>query len=926
MSEQTDHAPLVSSAWAAFHRRDWDEAGRRWAQVREAFPGLLIGFSAAVTTLREARRPAEADALSTLMLQKFPAEPAAHIEHAWLVAARSTPAEAFVVWQNLVDRFPGQWVPFLGGARALRDTGNLAEAEIFLRSGIDAFPAELALLSEYANWAADRRDWPEAISRWTMIRDRQPDHLAAYTGGAMALRGIGRFAEAETLLREASAKFPADTSPLTELAWLSFIRNDFAESVARWDSVRDRFPNLVSGYTDAVKPLSQLNRFAEAEHLLVEAALRFPHDFAPAFELASLALRRRDWARANRLFAVLRIRFPDRVASYGGGIVALRELRLHADAERIAVAAAERFPNDPTLRIDMAWLAQSARDWKAASERWASVRRATPDFVDGYIQGARALAQNWQHDEAEEVLAEAMRLLPGAAEPAIEHAWIAMHQNRWDEAGSRFDIVRSRFPDKADGWRGGASVLKATFQFPAAEKLLEEAMTRFPDNPQFYLDHAQIPVAPAFAEQKDWPETLRRLDHLNAKFPDFEAGLLAGVRLLKNAGKPEQSEALAETATERLPNSYALAIQCAEAAAERQVLQLAIGRYTRIKDRFPELPGGEVGLARVLAENSRIDEAETLLRGTMTRFPTHPEPFAAFADIALRREDWTEAFVRWTDAVKRFPHEKDFAHRAYDAQMRMTEGDPTAAAALAQLAPAPIPDPDNADQQVRQLVMQFESLGGRGLGCEFGIFQRDCGAEPLGLLRWADMPYEGLLSALLNRFEGVGSEEHTVLFTTAIGGGRAEYCTRDKRDMMFMRTFVWEDQTPFERMKVSAFNRLRFLSRKLIDDLAQGSKIFVFRLTDRNLSGAEVDALHSAMRSYGDNTLLYVRYEDSSHPNGTVEVVKPGLLIGYMDRFKMARTGELSAAPPTASWLAVARQAYSLCQAQTLAHVGASRG
>ena len=130
--------------------------------------------------------------------------------------------------------------------------------------------------------------------------------------------------------------------------------------------------------------------------------------------------------------------------------------------------------------------------------------------------------------------------------------------------------------------------------------------------------------------------------------------------------------------------------------------------------------------------------------------------------------------------------------------------------------------------------------------------------------------------------------------------------------MMFMRTFVYEDQAPFEKIQISTFNRLRFLTRKLIDDLEEGSKIFIFRLTDRDLSTQEIDDLHAAMRAYGNNTLLYVRYEDDEHLNGTVEAVKPGLLLGYMDRFKMSRTNQLWSAPPTASWLTLCRNAYAL--------------
>ena len=127
-----------------------------------------------------------------------------------------------------------------------------------------------------------------------------------------------------------------------------------------------------------------------------------------------------------------------------------------------------------------------------------------------------------------------------------------------------------------------------------------------------------------------------------------------------------------------------------------------------------------------------------------------------------------------------------------------------------------------------------------------------------------------------------------------------------------MRAFIYEDEMPFDKMYSAACRRLQFLTRKLIDDLERGTKIFVFRRTDRDLTAEEIDALHAAMRRYGDNTLLYVRYEDAAHANGTVELVKPGLMIGYMDRFKASRTRDLSATPPTASWLAVCRAAYAL--------------
>ena len=145
--------------------------------------------------------------------------------------------------------------------------------------------------------------------------------------------------------------------------------------------------------------------------------------------------------------------------------------------------------------------------------------------------------------------------------------------------------------------------------------------------------------------------------------------------------------------------------------------------------------------------------------------------------------------------------------------------------------------------------MQFESLGGTGHGCEFGLFQRSFGAEPLGLLRWADLSHDLLASALELRFEGVGLPENTGAFCP---DGSDEWWTRDTRYWMAMRTFVKTADASLERMTTAVCRRLQFLRRKLIEDLETGAKIFVFKNLQRNLTQSELERLHAAVRAFGD--------------------------------------------------------------------------
>jgi len=78
---------------------------------------------------------------------------------------------------------------------------------------------------------------------------------------------------------------------------------------------------------------------------------------------------------------------------------------------------------------------------------------------------------------------------------------------------------------------------------------------------------------------------------------------------------------------------------------------------------------------------------------------------------------------------------------------------------------------------------------------------------------------------------------------------------------------------------------MRFLRRKLIEDLQAGTKIFVYKNMLRNLTDDELSHLHAAVRRYGDATLFYIRYGSPEHPVGEIEIAGPGLILGNVERF-----------------------------------------
>ena len=172
------------------------------------------------------------------------------------------------------------------------------------------------------------------------------------------------------------------------------------------------------------------------------------------------------------------------------------------------------------------------------------------------------------------------------------------------------------------------------------------------------------------------------------------------------------------------------------------------------------------------------------------------------------------------------------------------------------------------------LAMRFESLGSN---CEFGIVQRLAGAEPLGLLRWGTIGVDQLRRMLETRCGGVGASE-TMRLNLAEDG---EYQLSDLR-YFSLHTLLYTGQTAEDKLYQRMQRRLHYLSKKLMDDLIAGEKIFVYRQHHAPILDTEIHALFESIRSYGPGRLLCVHKPTDAVYDNTRESPRPGLFVAYM--------------------------------------------
>jgi hypothetical protein len=200
-----------------------------------------------------------------------------------------------------------------------------------------------------------------------------------------------------------------------------------------------------------------------------------------------------------------------------------------------------------------------------------------------------------------------------------------------------------------------------------------------------------------------------------------------------------------------------------------------------------------------------------------------------------------------------------------------------------------------------KLMLAFESLG---QNCEFGLVQRKCGVEPLDLLRFTSTSIDSLLRALDSRFEGIDAPGNISLQLK--DGERREFMAYEGTYGLSYSTFRYAGEIEESALATLETKKVSFLKRKILEDLETGNRIFVWQ-NNGITPEPQILALYDRLSRYGRNRLLCVVTQDDTHPDGTVQLLKEGLLKGYIGEFAPAANVPLVA---TAPWLKICIKAY----------------
>jgi predicted Zn-dependent protease len=571
-------------------------------------------------------------------------------------------------------------------------------------------------------------------------------------------------------------------------------------------------------------------------------------------------------------------------------------------AEEALRDALNTFPRHAGLLICHAWVAQQSGKLEEALERWARVRVFIRTNPVGYSAAVQVHQKLGQYNAADSLALDGLLRFPNDTALIMNYAWVAHHAKDWSEAAQRWGAFRAHLPENKLGYVQGAVALRELNEPAQADALLAEALRRFGDDRELLTSAAALA-----SRQRLWTQAWRRWRGVRIKFPDERVAYLLEARALIRQKNPEEAYLVALAGLSMFAEDGELMLEAARCATQMKRPDEAVERWRRGFELVPHIPSAGIGYAEALLRVGQAETADRILTDLYGRFADDAATAIAFARIAVERGDWTAAEQRWRDIHRTHSANRAFSVAANEAAMKALLNEQAAfAGILSQLAgtnlaqvtmaasaPGAAPPVDS-----RELFMQFESLG---YNCEFGIVQREFGAEPLSLLRWTATEPDMLATALNNHLEGVGLPENTRIVLDS------DYRTKDTRYFMLMHTFIMPSQATPEELLPKFCKRLQYLRLKLLEDLRAAEKIFlykaIFPITD-----TEITPLWKAVRAYGPNTLVVARIANAQHPAGSVRVVEPGLIVGYFDRTSTTD-------PSFDIWLKICTQSHAIWQA-----------
>lgn len=251
-----------------------------------------------------------------------------------------------------------------------------------------------------------------------------------------------------------------------------------------------------------------------------------------------------------------------------------------------------------------------------------SVLGSKDGILPAAAQLGRLLVDAGLLDEADWLYRALAEQFPDSPPGFVGMAHVAVKRWDWGEALVRWQTVLARFSARQQAfWLASfATALMELGRFDEAENVFRDLLRDFTDDP-----HGVVGLARLSMSRGLWVDALAFWDQAIDKFgqqaaPDGEASRAA---VLSQLDRLDDAESIFHRLLDDSPTQPGGFVGLAQIAMRRREWEMALNRWDDVIARFPDSrhPNWILTRAHVLLELSRTDEAESVFRQTIQRYP-----------------------------------------------------------------------------------------------------------------------------------------------------------------------------------------------------------------------------------------------------------------------------------------------------------------
>ena len=323
-----------------------------------------------------------------------------------------------------------------------QDRADQGREVLRLLDGLDVSIAPDHLtVSFYTEWgilAARRNDNRLAEEKFRLVADHCPTQLPARTELGRLLMKLGRYIEAETVLREAFKIDPNHIQSRTELGrlFMKLGRDTEAETVLR--EIIQIHPNDIQSRTELGRLLMKLGRHDDAETVLKEI-LAIDHDNIQArTELGRLLMKLGRDGEAETVLRETLVIDPKSIHSRTELGRLLMKLGKHDDAETVLKEILAIDHDNIQARTELGRLLMKLGKYTEAEPLFRKAIELDDKQIAPRTELGRLFMKLGKHDDAETVLKEIIQIHPNDIQSRTELGRLFMKLGSYNEAEPLF--------------------------------------------------------------------------------------------------------------------------------------------------------------------------------------------------------------------------------------------------------------------------------------------------------------------------------------------------------------------------------------------------------------------------------------------------------------------------------------------------------